>query len=176
MIRACLSFRPIWHKTDEAITTQWWTSPKEISVPISQRTPDTGKAKDYPEHGFQALLLCTAHSIPWILAYHLLWGLATLRYSTFILPRASFSCKSLPHYSISMFPAQGKKSPQPSRRKMIAKCMGIPRCFTAAFHKLIIFKAPMGSGGRGWEERSLGRRPLLAWVRNCSDLPREQAC
>lgn len=176
MIRACLHFQPVWHKTDGTISTQWWISPKEISAPISQRTSGIGKAKGYPEHSFQPFLLCTAHSMPWILAYHLLWGLATLRCSACIFPRASFSCRRSPHYRVSMFPAQGKKSPQTSRRKMIATAWGFRDVLLQLFINWLYLKLPWGVGGRAWEERSFGRRPLLAWARNCSDLPGEQAC
>lgn len=56
-------------------------------------------------------------------------------------------------------------------------CLRMPkRCLTAAFHKLIIFKVPLGSRVEAGRKDMSGKRPLLAWAGSLSALPWEQAC
>lgn len=56
----------------------------------------------------------------------------------------------------SYFPWAREEEPSISSQEDDSICLGIPmRCFTVAFHKLIIVKAPLGSGG--WKGSSFGK-------------------
>lgn len=117
---------------------------------------------DIEKNSSPTWLLTVWHSAqhPQLLALHLPPGsFNSETQRTPFFPRASFSSESLPYFSVLFSLSKGEK-PSIISQEDDSICLGIPmRCFTAAFHKLIIFKAPLGSGG--WEERSFGED--LCW-------------
>lgn len=132
---------------------------------------------DIEKNSSPTWLLTVWHSAqhPQLLALHLPPGsFNSETQRTPFFPRASFSSESSPYFSVLFSLSKGEK-PSIISQEDDSICLGIPmRCFTAAFHKLIIFKAPLGSGG--WEKRSFGEDLCWHEWRTAQTSRGKQAC
>ena len=117
--------------------------------------PETGKVKDSSRTPFLTIAALQSTQQAQLPAHHLPPGPFNLEIQSagldFLQGLRFFPGARLT--TESYLPGAAKEVPSIISQEDDGICLGIPtRRFTAAFHKLITFKAPLRDGG--WEERS----------------------